>query len=945
MPLRDARRADQRPPQRRHAPARRAWAPTRCGRRSATARRRTPPRRPGAARAGTRGRRAPGRAGGAAPRGRRRGRTSRPRRAARTPRRPRSPPPGRARRRTPTARASMPGRDVRGDRRADHPGAQQVEREVAGAGADLERAVEAAARAAAAPAPCAACRVTCAWPDLVVADAPLRVVVLGGEVVVADVGVADGRRRSAWPQETRSPPYLDSPGRCTRPSSSSQPEGVPPLELTGERTLPDVPAENYWFRRHLAVYEWIAERCAGLDVVDMACGEGYGTDVLAAARAAASPASTPTPTPTSTPAPSTAAPGVRFVRDLIETYIEPLRRRRVPADDRARQGAAAGARPLQGDGDDRLRLHPQPAHARAARRRQVGQPLAPARVPRARSSARSARASSTGRAARRSSTRASCARTSWRCARAGTACTRALGITKPFYDRFTPAISARDFALRPGPLDRRAGLRRGAALSAATPGALALVLHSHMPYVEGFGTWPFGEEWLWEAVACVYLPLLDLLDGAPVTRRPDAGAVRPARGDARRARRALPALPARGPRADPRRGRATGWSAPASPAGRRGAPRGRRLRVRRAGLRAPRPRPAERVRRARAGGAVDVRRDPRAAAAAGHRRRAAAPARHRHGLAPAPLRRLGRRLLAARVRLRARVGARPRRPRRARLLRRPDRGARLRPPAPGGDRRRARSPCRSTGRPSSWSGTTATATRPTAPTATTTGARVHDLKPWDNDGRPVRPRGRRGRWPATTRATSWSARARRRGRRRPALLRARHRAARPLVVRGAGLARGGARGGAAPGPRAGHGERGASSGSSPSGPRSRPSTWGSGKDLSTWDSPDVGHMAVAARRARAAHRGRHGRPRAPARRRWSVPRASCWRCRRATGPSWPRASWRATTRASACDGHRADLDAALDALADSAAVPEPAVAQPGARPRPRRAHLALMRAR
>jgi 1,4-alpha-glucan branching enzyme len=38
-----------------------------------------------------------------------------------------------------------------------------------------------------------------------------------------------------------------------------------------------------------------------------------------------------------------------------------------------------------------------------------------------------------------------------------------------------------------------------------------------MPYVEGFGTWPFGEEWLWEAAACVYLPLLDLLDGRPVT--------------------------------------------------------------------------------------------------------------------------------------------------------------------------------------------------------------------------------------------------------------------------------------------------------------------------------------------------------------------------------------------------------------------------------------------
>src|SRR6201999_2710490 len=43
-------------------------------------------------------------------------------------------------------------------------------------------------------------------------------------------------------------------------------------------------------------------------------------------------------------------------------------------------------------------------------------------------------------------------------------------------------------------------------------GELALVLHTHMPYVEGFGTWPFGEEWLWEAVATSYLPLLDVLD-------------------------------------------------------------------------------------------------------------------------------------------------------------------------------------------------------------------------------------------------------------------------------------------------------------------------------------------------------------------------------------------------------------------------------------------------
>ncbi len=50
------------------------------------------------------------------------------------------------------------------------------------------------------------------------------------------------------------------------------------------------------------------------------------------------------------------------------------------------------------------------------------------------------------------------------------------------------------------------------------PGQVAIVLHTHMPYVEGFGTWPFGEEWLWEAIATCYLPIADLLDtGAPLT--------------------------------------------------------------------------------------------------------------------------------------------------------------------------------------------------------------------------------------------------------------------------------------------------------------------------------------------------------------------------------------------------------------------------------------------
>ncbi len=52
----------------------------------------------------------------------------------------------------------------------------------------------------------------------------------------------------------------------------------------------------------------------------------------------------------------------------------------------------------------------------------------------------------------------------------------------------------------------------------AQRGQLAIVLHTHMPYVEGFGTWPFGEEWLWEAMSSSYLPLLELLDqGAQLT--------------------------------------------------------------------------------------------------------------------------------------------------------------------------------------------------------------------------------------------------------------------------------------------------------------------------------------------------------------------------------------------------------------------------------------------
>ncbi len=117
--------------------------------------------------------------------------------------------------------------------------------------------------------------------DVPEVDAPLRVVVVRGHVVVARVDVADllgaeggGGTRAAGDHilaRRVRVPYVQR----------DQPDGVPPLELTGERTLPDVPEENYWFRRHLVVYQWIAASVGGLRVIDMACGEGYGSDVLA----------------------------------------------------------------------------------------------------------------------------------------------------------------------------------------------------------------------------------------------------------------------------------------------------------------------------------------------------------------------------------------------------------------------------------------------------------------------------------------------------------------------------------------------------------------------------------------------------------------------------------------------------------------------------------------
>ena len=53
------------------------------------------------------------------------------------------------------------------------------------------------------------------------------------------------------------------------------------LPLTGERTVPGIPEENYWFRRHEAAYLALVPYCEDAVVLEAGCGEGYGAELLA----------------------------------------------------------------------------------------------------------------------------------------------------------------------------------------------------------------------------------------------------------------------------------------------------------------------------------------------------------------------------------------------------------------------------------------------------------------------------------------------------------------------------------------------------------------------------------------------------------------------------------------------------------------------------------------
>jgi SAM-dependent methyltransferase len=86
-------------------------------------------------------------------------------------------------------------------------------------------------------------------------------------------------------------PTLD-PAPASPDAAAPSAQATPPLVLTGERTLPGIPDERYWFERHVVAYALAADQvraqhdaAAAPTVLDAGCGEGYGLAMLAAAGA------------------------------------------------------------------------------------------------------------------------------------------------------------------------------------------------------------------------------------------------------------------------------------------------------------------------------------------------------------------------------------------------------------------------------------------------------------------------------------------------------------------------------------------------------------------------------------------------------------------------------------------------------------------------------------
>ena len=227
----------------------------------------------------------------------------------------------------------------------------------------------------------------------------------------------------------------------------NQPDGVPPLPLTGERTLPDVPEENYWYRRHLAVYEWIADRVAGLRVAELACGEGYGADLLASVAAEVIGVDA-NPEAHEHARLRYQRPNLRFERTLVETFdervdvvtfLQTIEHIEDPGSLLVRFAELASVAYVSTP--NRLTLAPpgaqksdNPWHLReydAGEYRELLEPHFESVELYGLFHARKLRI------------HALALKAGWDRVH------KALRLTKPFYDRFTPAIAASDFELRP----------------------------------------------------------------------------------------------------------------------------------------------------------------------------------------------------------------------------------------------------------------------------------------------------------------------------------------------------------------------------------------------------------------------------------------------------------------------------------------------------------------
>ena len=72
----------------------------------------------------------------------------------------------------------------------------------------------------------------------------------------------------------------DTTSTTDRPPGRPDPMTAASLPLTGERTVPGVPDETYWFERHVVAYDAAAAHVVGARVLDAGCGEGYGLAML-----------------------------------------------------------------------------------------------------------------------------------------------------------------------------------------------------------------------------------------------------------------------------------------------------------------------------------------------------------------------------------------------------------------------------------------------------------------------------------------------------------------------------------------------------------------------------------------------------------------------------------------------------------------------------------------